>query len=229
MQRLALACCASLFAPLAFAGVSGSIVLTSDYRFRGITLSDGLPALQLDLDWSAPRGWYAGAFASNARLGPGYQNDLQWVGYAGYARRITSLWSWDAGVDYAGFARDHEYDYPEIHFGLISAPLQLRVHYARHYFGQGPAVWYAELDGMHELSERWRLLGHVGVLRYQGAPVDRISRDRYDARAGVGARLGAFDLQLVWVGSAGGGFYAFGYPTARADRQDIVLSVSREW
>src|SRR5690348_2212837 len=70
VQRLAFAFCAWLCAPLAFAGVSGSVALTSDYRFRGITLSDGLPALQLDVDWSAPQGWYAGAFASSARLAP---------------------------------------------------------------------------------------------------------------------------------------------------------------
>ncbi|MGN6313280.1 MAG: TorF family putative porin [Rhodanobacteraceae bacterium] len=229
MQRLAIACCALLFAPLAPAGVSGSVVLTSDYRFRGITLSDGLPALQLDLDWSAPRGWYAGAFASSARLAPSLESGLQWIGYAGYAHRINADWNWDLGADYAGFARDHEYDYPEIHFGLISAPLQLRVHYARHYFGQGPPVWYAEVDGTHELSERWRLLGHVGVLRYQGALIDGVSRNRYDARAGVAARFGAFNLQLAWVGSAGAETYVFGYPATQADQEDIVLSVSREW
>lgn len=229
MQRLAFAFCAWLCAPLALAGVSGSVVLTSDYRFRGVTLSDGLPALQLDVDWSAPQGWYAGAFASSTRLAPDYASGVQWIGYAGYARRIDSRWNWDLGVDDAGFTRDHEYDYPEIHFGLVSAPLRVRLHYARHYFGQDAAAWYAEADGMHELDERWRLLAHVGVLRFEGAPMDRGSRDRYDVRAGVGARFGAFDLQCAWVGTTGGEFYASGHPASAADRRGIVLTVSRGW
>ena len=229
VQRLAFAFCALLFAPLASAGVSGSVVLASDYRFRGITLSDGLPVVQLDLDWSVPQGWYAGVFASSARVAPGYESDLQWTGYAGYARRINIAWSWDLGVDDAGFARDHEYDYPEVHLGLISTPLQWHLHYSPHYFGSGPAVWYAEVNGVHELSERWRLLGHVGVLRYQGALIYRVPRQRYDVRTGVGARFGTFDVQFVWDGSAGGEFYAFGDATIKTDRPGIVLTLSRQW
>jgi uncharacterized protein (TIGR02001 family) len=229
VRRLAFAFCALLVAPLASAGVSGSVALTSDYRFRGITLSDGIPAFQLDVDWSTPQGWYAGAFASGARLAPDYKAGLQWIGYAGYARRIDGRWNWDLGMDYAGFTREHEYDYPEIHFGLICTPVQLRLHYARHYFGQGPAVWYAEANGMQELGERWRMFGHVGVLHYQGAPIDHVSREHYDVRAGVGARFGAFDLQWAWVGSAGGAFYAFGYPESYAHQRAIVFTISRGW
>jgi hypothetical protein len=67
------------------------------------------------------------------------------------------------------------------------------------------------------------------VLRYQGAPIDHVSRGHYDVRAGVGARFGAFDLQCAWVGSAGGAFYAFGYPESYARRQAIVFTVARVW
>lgn len=223
------ACCALLFAAQASARTSGSVALTSDYRFRGVTLSDGLPALQFDLDWAVPQGWYAGVFTSSVRLPPGGSNSLQGSIYAGYSHRLTASWNWESGAVYSRFTRDREYDYPETYLGLLSPLLQVRVHYARHYFGQGPAELYLELDGMRELGGRWRLLGHVGVLRREGMPpAERASHYRYDARAGLGARFGAFDWQLAWVGSAGGASYAFGYP-ARSPRRNVVLSVSREW
>lgn len=228
VQRIAFACCALLFAAQAGAGTSGSVALTSDYRFRGASLSDGLPSLQFDLDWAVPQGWYAGVFAASVRLPPYDRNGLQGVIYAGYSRPFIASWNWEAGTVYSRFTRDREYDYPEAYLGLLSPLLQLRVHYARHYFGQGPAELYLELDGTRELDEHWRLLGHVGVLRRDGMVAERISHYRYDARAGLGARFGAFDWQLAWVGSAGGASYAFGYP-ARASRRNVVLSVSREW
>ncbi|MEO6968324.1 MAG: TorF family putative porin [Rhodanobacteraceae bacterium] len=230
MRRSALACCALLFATQALARVSGSVALLTDYRYRGISLSDDSSAAQIDLDWSAPDGWYAGAFASSVRLAPYYHDDAQGLGYAGYARRIDADWNWEAGAAYAGFSRHHQYDYPEAYLGLVSAPLQFRIHYAPRYFGQGPPVVYAELDGARALTDHWRLLGHIGVLRRNGGAVDGVSRHRYDARAGVGARIGAFDLQLAWVAAGGGKYYAFGYPSIRISRDNaVVLSVSRAW
>lgn len=230
MRRSALACCALLLATQACARVSGSVALFTDYRFRGVTLSDELPVAQLNLDGSWPDGWYAGAFASNVRLAPRYHAALQGLGYAGYARRIDENLSWEAGAAYAHFSGDREYDYPEIYVGLSAAVLQARLHYARSYFGQGPPVVYAELDGARALSDRWRLLGHLGVLRRNGATAYPAARYRYDARAGLAARLGAFDLQLTWVASGGGAYQTFGYPSTNTSHEHVlVLSISRAW
>lgn len=230
VRRLALACCAWLAANCAQAQVAGSVALVSDYRFRGVSVSDGTPALQLDADWTGAQGWYAGAFASSARLPPRYAQGAQWQGYAGYARRIDSRWNWEAGVTYTGFTRDHAYDYAEAYAGLISAPLSVRVHWSPHYFGYGPAVTYLEADGVRELSPHWRLLGHIGVLYRAGDFSTATSRCRYDARVGIGLRAGAFDLQLAAVAGGGSAYYAFGYPaTNRSVRNTVVLDVSRSW
>ena len=53
---------------VARADVAFNVGAVTDYRYRGISLSDDQPAAQLTLVYDAPRGWYAGAFASSVRF-----------------------------------------------------------------------------------------------------------------------------------------------------------------
>ena len=50
--------------------VSGTITLTSDYRFRGISQSDTGAALQGSVDYAHDSGLYLGVWASNIDFGP---------------------------------------------------------------------------------------------------------------------------------------------------------------
>ena len=70
MLRGAVALWTLLCASEACAQVSGSVTLVSDYRYRGISLSDGRPTAQLSVAYDRPDGWYMGAFASRVRLRP---------------------------------------------------------------------------------------------------------------------------------------------------------------
>src|SRR4051812_15593973 len=54
-------------APAQAADLSGEATLVSDYRYRGISLSDGKPALQGSLDLEPEAGPYAGLWASSIR------------------------------------------------------------------------------------------------------------------------------------------------------------------
>jgi len=216
----------------AWAQVSGSVTLVSDYRFRGVSLSNGQPAAQLGLAWERGDGWYAGVFASGTRLygRPG----TQWLSYLGYARRLRGGLSWEAGAEYAAFSRYPRDNYPEIYLGLASDRLSARVYYASRYFSGNAAAFYTELNGTHPLDDRVRLQGHIGWLQRSGRRADAecgAERRRVDARAGVGVRLGAgFDLQLARVASTGGDGCYSGYPASR-DAADgrWILSVSRAW
>jgi uncharacterized protein (TIGR02001 family) len=216
----------------ACAQVSGSATLLSDYRFRGVSLSDGQPAAQLGVAWERDDGWYAGAFASSTRLygHPG----TQLLAYLGYARRLHGGLSWEAGAEYAAFSRYPGDNYPEFYLGLASDRLSGRLYYAPHYFNEDAAAFYAELNGTHALDERFRLQGHVGWLQRSGHGAEAdcdAERRRVDARAGIGARLGqGFDLQLARVASKGSGGCYSGYPASRdADDGKWILSVSRAW
>ena len=216
----------------AWAQVSGSATLVSDYRFRGVSLSDGQPVAQLGLAWERGDGWYAGVFASGTRLygRPG----TQWLSYLGYARRLRDGLSWEAGAEYAAFSRYPHDNYPEVYLGLASPGLSARLYYAPRYFNEDAAAFYAELNGTHALNDRFRLQGHIGWLRRSGRGADvgcGAERRRLDARAGIGARLGGgFDLQLARVASDGGDGCYSGYPASR-DAADgrWILSLSRTW
>lgn len=84
--------------------VSGGATLTSQYRFRGISLSDEGIALQGTVNLSHDGGFYAGAWASTLdgfgeRGGANVELDL----YAGYSTPISSGVMLDAGLLYYAF------------------------------------------------------------------------------------------------------------------------------
>jgi uncharacterized protein (TIGR02001 family) len=67
IAALAAALAAAVPAAAHAAGVSGlysALTVTSDYRYQGVSDTDGAAALQANLHYFRPDGWYAGAFAS---------------------------------------------------------------------------------------------------------------------------------------------------------------------
>lgn len=72
--------------------VSANVGIVSDYRFRGISLSDRDPALQGGIDLSDSAGWFVGTWASTIAEYGGADVELDL--YGGYANSV-------AGLDYA--------------------------------------------------------------------------------------------------------------------------------
>lgn len=232
LLRGAFALWALLSAGTACAQVSARLALVSDYRFRGVSLSDEHPAVQASVAYDHPDGWYAGAFASSIRIEPS-GTQAQLVPYVGYARRLRSGMSWDAGVEYAMFSGNTDYDYPEFHVGLTSSHLSARLYYAPRYFGVSTPVLYGEIDGAYPVSGKVRLLGHAGWLRRGDAGEfdEYLERHRFDARIGIGVASAGFDLHLAWVFTEGqsGRAPIYGACDDCIDRSGWVLSVSRSW
>ena len=54
-----------LSASAVHAETSGTLTLTSDYLFRGITQTNEKPALQGGIEWAHDSGFYAGAWGSS--------------------------------------------------------------------------------------------------------------------------------------------------------------------
>ncbi len=75
-----------------FIEVSTNVSVVSDYRFRGISLSDRDPALQGGIDFSTAPGFFFGAWASTVADTGGSNIELDL--YGGYANAI-------AGIDYS--------------------------------------------------------------------------------------------------------------------------------
>ncbi|HEY0413534.1 MAG TPA: TorF family putative porin [Allosphingosinicella sp.] len=82
--------------------VNGSIILLSDYRFRGISRSDGDPALQGQLTVSLPNGPYAGVRGTTLK-GLANRADAELDLYAGYGADLGAGTSLDAGLIYYSF------------------------------------------------------------------------------------------------------------------------------
>jgi uncharacterized protein (TIGR02001 family) len=214
---------ALLAAGLACAQTTGSVSVLSDYRYRGASLSDARPALQVQFGRDFDHGGYAGLQVSTVWLEERAGDGLQVLPYAGVVRPLPRGWHWEAGVQYAAFLRSGEYDYAEAFAGIGTDRAGVRIFYSNDYFGQWPA-WYATFDGNHDLSPRWRLLGHVGVLRSMGGEVEY----RRDWTAGIGLGLRDCELQLTW-GGVDADARAIHRPPGYRDEGGWMLRLRRGW
>ena len=79
--------------------VSANVALTTDYRFRGVSLSGGDPAIQGGLDIGHSSGFYAGTWASSIDGGPAY-GELELDVYAGYSAELSEGLTFDVGILY---------------------------------------------------------------------------------------------------------------------------------
>lgn len=217
-----------LAAGAAAAQASGSAALVSDYRFRGLSLSDGHPSTQLGLNYDSPGGWYAGAQAAGVNLRE--RDMVQLTAYGGLARRLVSGWGWEAGASASGFTRSHDSDYMEWYAGLASERTGLRLYYSPRYFGRDVRTAYAEVNGFYPLHDKVRLVAHGGVLRYLPRDSDSAGLPaRYDGRLGLAAALGDWNVQLAWVAASSRGGTGAAYSSsyyAAPSRQALVLSVA---
>jgi uncharacterized protein (TIGR02001 family) len=223
----ALALGSMLYAAGAGAQFTGTLSAVSDYRFRGVSLSDQKPAAQASVDYDDPAGWYGGVFGSTVQLAGDPATTGQAVAYLGVAKLIDDGFHWDAGVAYSAFSASRDYDYGEVYAGITSSDFNARVHYSPDYFGFGGGSLYGEMNGTHRLGGGLTLLGHIGVLVPVGDGDDRYAstvRNPVDARAGLGFEMAGLNVQVAWVGITGTGNL---YPVYGMQRRNtVVASVS---
>ena len=212
----------------ASAEVSGTVTVISDYRYRGISLSDDDPAAQVGVTYDDARGWYAGAFVSTVKSSAYGTTGVQAIGFGGYAWRMPSGLSLEAGADYSVVTASPRYDYPEAYVGFAYQNLTGRVYYSPRYLGLDSVAVYAELNFAPPLFDNVRLLAHVGVL---GSDAKTIYGDRsppvVDFAIGAGVDWQGFTLQLSWVGV---NRYSPAYRVVGfSDRTGPVLSISHSF
>lgn len=164
------------------AEVSASVTLTTDYVFRGLSQSDGGPAVQGSFDWSNDN-FYAGAWASSVNfgaVGPTELASMELDLYAGWTPSTGPI-DWDLGVVgyfYPG-ADDSlaagELDYYE---GIVGASFSVteawalgaQVAYSPEFFGETGDAMYWELNTTFALSEATALTAAFGEQDVDIAP-----------------------------------------------------------
>ncbi len=128
--------------------LTGNLSLNSDYRFRGISQTWKLPAVQGGLDFTDKSGAYLGTWMSNVS-GNSYNNGagLEWDLYGGYKFNVTESVQIDLGAlayvypgarlnSAPGVASNEKYNnvdvYAAVNAGAFSAKLSVAV---TDYFG----------------------------------------------------------------------------------------------
>lgn len=226
----ALALVGMVYATGAGAQLAGTVSIVSDYRFRGVSLSQQKPAAQANIGYDDPSGWYAGVFGSTFALAGESPTTGQAVAYAGVVTPIGGRFNWEVGADYSAFSDGRDYDYAEVYTGITSTNFTARIHYSANYFGIARASFYGEMNGTDPLGGGFAILGHIGVLMPLGQGENQYSntvRNPVDARAGLALEIAGFSVQVAWVGTNGtGGMYPI-YGTQR--RNTVVASVSRSF
>lgn len=153
--------------------VSGSIGATSDFVFRGLSYTQGDPALQASLDLDTPYGLYVGTFASTTNPNPGYGPDIEVDLWAGYHRELNRWLAADLRYTHYSYVDDPrvvDYDRDE-----LTATVSVRGIFflAASYSPNTDAIaatpgWQEgdtgalEISARHQLTPRWSLSGGVG-------------------------------------------------------------------
>lgn len=206
-----------------------SATLASDYRYRGVSLSDRMPALSVTAAYDHPSGAYLsleGVAADTAHDGV---RALGYQAYAGYAQRFGDGASWDVGVthyDLTGYFQPrYRAKYTEVYAGVAWPVVSAHLYYSPDYLGEGEATLYGSLDAAANRGAGWRLFAHAGLL----APVrtdagSDIRRPQLDLRAGVARRLAGFELQLAATAVGPNADYPTNH---RQSHEALVVSVSR--
>jgi len=182
------------------AQLSASVGVQSDYLYRGLSLSSGLPAATVDIAYDHPSGFYAGASAIGTVV-RGQARSLGFIEYIGYATPRRGGVSLDVGVNNQDLAyytdRRWPVRYAEVYVGAVGDRLSAHLHYSPNYIRPGYAALYAEVDGSLKPAENWRLFAHLGSTIPVGDTVGR--RQRFDARVGVARQFGALEIQASVV------------------------------
>ena len=119
---------------------SGSVAVTSDYLFRGVSQTGRKPALQGGVTWTHDSGFYGGGWGSSiswlSDADPDVSSQVELDVFAGYGGKFgQSEFGYDVGLNYYGYPGDYpagfnDPDTLELYFGLSWKFLSARYWYA---------------------------------------------------------------------------------------------------
>lgn len=187
--------------------LTGSLGGTSDFVFRGLSLTRGKPAAQASFDVEFPKEFYVGAFAATTDPNPGPSPNFEIDIWAGRYWRVSENFSADLRLSqytYPDDPRRVSYNRSEV-TGTLGFRNQLFV--AAIYspntraLGSSPGysegdAWALEISGRKPLNEHWALSAGFGHYN-----LEDVYQDHYNYwNATVTATLSPFELQLAYLG-----------------------------
>lgn len=197
--------------------VSANAAIVSDYRFRGLSLSDRDPAIQGGIDVTMDNGLFVGSWASTVADTGGSNVELDlYAGYSGSA----------AGLDYTVKALGYIYpggsgvNYYEVSAGVEKAvglaTLGLEIAYVPDQTNfPGDNVYVSATAAMAIPDTPFSATARVGRETSD-------SMKKWDWEAGISYASGIFSTSLSYVDSDAGGVNEAG----RLGRSGVVASVA---
>ena len=194
---------------------------------RGYSLSEGRPTATAQVAFDDPSGLYLGASATGV-AGRDDASLLGVQGNAGYARRLSPTVSVDVGVHRAEYKTGYYGQwarYTEGYVGVTVHQVTARVFYSPHYFQEGVATVYGEVDVAVQPSPNWRLNAHVGALNYVRLPPYYYGNrdEQLDWRLAASRQLGRFEIHAALSGGGPGKEY---YAGKERDRTVLTAGAS---
>ncbi len=210
--------CVRLFAIIlalsatAHAQLVGSAVVESQYRLRGVALTDGEPDLRLGASYDDPSGAYVGASLIGGETAHDGVHGLGYIAYLGFAKQTGNGLTWDIGATTSqinlylrknplqssnpqsagygqtggliGSARTFHYraDYSEAYGGLAWGSTSVHVYASPDYLGQSLGTAYLDVTETVRPLTHLRLYAHAGALT------------RLVGSAGIGSEGEHYDL-----------------------------------
>jgi uncharacterized protein (TIGR02001 family) len=151
----------------------GSLSLTSDYVYRGLSQTEGRPAVQGALHVGSESGWSAGIWAStvNRAAGPGARSEIDLQ--LSKAWTLTQDWNLLLSANHYFYPNDNRaqpYEYDEL---VASLSYQNRLtatvswspntsRFSRNEFARDRTARSYELTVLQPLAPAWSLYGGVG-------------------------------------------------------------------
>lgn len=206
MKKLITAVVLSLTAIAAQAEVTGNFSLTNDYRFRGVSQSQGSMAIQGGLDYTHSSGFYLGNWNSSISSqvylqGSGVESDI----YAGFTKAVGPV-TFDVGAiayiypNARTGSNPSRYDTEEIYLGAAVGPFTAKVSQSlSDYFGTANSkkTNYYQVGADVSVTKSVVLNAHYGRTDVQ----NNSTSDYDDYKVGATLTAAGFDWGVHYYGT----------------------------
>lgn len=213
----------TLAAPANAAELTGNAALTTDYVFRGITQTQGDPAVQMGVKLASDSGFYGAIWGSTVEFpgDTGASSEIDYV--AGWGGQLAADWALDVNVTY--------YDYPSARAELDSPELivtvtyrdnsWLMLGYSPDVFATGETGIYAQLGAKFPISDALRIEAAIAHYALDDAYGDSYSHAQLGA---VWAFKAPFEVRVTAHGTDSAAKRIF--PELAGSRVEVALQAS---
>lgn len=171
--------------------LTGNIGVYSQYIFRGLTQTDGDPALQGGFDYSHASGFYLGTWMSNVswlRDFGGYNGggSLEMDFYGGYKGTFGGDFGYDIGllqyyypgnVTPGAVKADTLEMYGALSWKWISAKYSYSLNNKTFGLTDSKGSWYLDLTATYPVTDKFSVFAHYGKQKYEGSIAPGVSND----------------------------------------------------